>query len=436
MEEELYLNLNKAKNNKDIALMKQLYNDNKEDYFVKLEYAKLLTLDETRKKEGLKLLIELLNTKKSTYAHLEIGKLAIKAGKFDVARKHFLVLLDTPLEEYALFELGKLECNVGNLLEAKKYFTEVISINNDVYAIYELGRVELELGNFDNARNLFHDVLTQKPNDIYALYRLGLLEAKCGNYTEARKCFLPLLKTKFQKEVMFELGKIEVKIGNYKMARDYFNYLITNYNYRYAILELALLEINTQNFNEAKKNLSILINNYHDEHAFNLLCIIEYKLNNYLEVFNLINEYQNMNVSEKVMVGISKKLNVFFAYDYEKTNNYGCNMILNYDEESAISHIFLNHVDSFDKNNFNKNIDIYKLFINIKKCINANKKVNYFTFYDIYFIDYPNIGENGEKYLKVITLPNSDEIITMYPVSVPNISISEKDENKQVKILN
>lgn len=403
MEEELYLNLNKAKNNKDIALMKQLYNDNKEDYFVKLEYAKLLILDETRKKEGLKLLIELLNTKKSTYAHLEIGKLAIKAGKFDVARKHFLVLLDTPLEEYALFELGKLECNVGNLLEAKKYFTEAISINNDVYAIYELGRVELELGNFDNARNLFHDVLTQKPNNIYALYRLGLLEAKCGNYTEARKCFLPLLKTKFQKEVMFELGKIEVKIGNYKMARDYFNYLITN---------------------------------YHDEHAFNLLCIIEYKLNNYLEVFNLINEYQNMNVSEKVMVGISKKLNVFFAYDYEKTNNYGCNMILNYDEESAISHIFLNHVDSFDKNNFNKNIDIYKLFINIKKCINANNKVNYFTFYDIYFTHYPNIGENGENYLKVITLPNSDEIITMYPVSVPNISISEKDENKQVKILN
>ena len=66
-------------------------------------------------------------------------------------------------------------------------------------------------------------------------------------------------------------------------------------------------------------------------------------------------------------------------------------------------------------------------------------KVNKLIFNDIYIIHYPNIGINNQEYLRVVTLPNTKNILTMYPINnkydVIDDDYMEEIEHTKVKKL-
>lgn len=115
------------------------------------------------------------------------------------------------------------------------------------------------------------------------------------------------------------------------------------------------------------------------------------------------------------------------------------NQILDYDEYSAIEHVLEGHDLDSDGTIFNPNIDIYKLFNDIQNKLTPKNKVNKLIFNDIYIIHYPNIGINNQEYLRVVTLPNTKNILTMYPINnkydVIDDDYMEEIEHTKVKKL-
>ena len=101
------------------------------------------------------------------------------------------------------------------------------------------------------------------------------------------------------------------------------------------------------------------------------------------------------------------RLNIYFK-DIELPIYYNATQIMNYDELSAVEHIIERHKDEFADN-----INLYKLFSEVSLDEKYHKRN--ITFNNIYDIPYPNIGENIDT-LRVITLPNSKDILTMYPL--------------------
>lgn len=342
---------------KDINVMKKLCEQNKYNSTLKFEYAKLL---------------------------LSSGE-----DHYDEAKEVLIQLLDTKNKKYAMLELGKLATKQGNINEAKKYYEEMLSKWEDFYARLELGKIEYVLGNYAKAKINLEKVLEEKNEPL----------------------------------VVFQLAKTEKKLGNFSKARIYFKALsktILNTTIRpHALLELGRLEAEDGNIEEARRILKDLTINQSDEYAYSLLSILEYRSGNYLEAVKIINEELKNNklIDDKLILALSKKLNIFFNVDYDKlVLTYRNSQILDYNEELAIKHIIDRHVNGEDDFNFNKNIDIYELFNEAKTMLAPENKVRNLVFNDIYIIPYDNIGENDEEYLKVVTLPNSKNIITMYPM--------------------
>ena len=112
------------------------------------------------------------------------------------------------------------------------------------------------------------------------------------------------------------------------------------------------------------------------------------------------------------------RLNIFFK-DKDLQIFYNALQIINYDEYSAIEHIIERHKDEFTKG-----IDLYKLFKSV--VIDDKYYVRNITFNNIYDIPYENIGENT-NILRVITLPNSKKILTMYPLYDKTESVEETE---------
>ena len=232
--------------------------------------------------------------------------------------------------------------------------------------------------------NTMEELYYSNSNDKVIKFEYAKLLILKGKKDLGKKLLLELLETKSETYAKLELGRLEASIGNIEQARMYFESLLKTKSKIPALRELIVLE---------------------------------YNLKNYLKVLELI-KLKKYIIDDKLIISISKELNTFFKdiNYYDLKYNYSINQILDYDEYIAIEHILERHCNSEEKSNFNKNIDIFKLFNNIKNMLNEEYKINKLQFNDYYLIPYEIIGSKGENYLLVVTLPNTKDIITMYPV--------------------
>lgn len=117
------------------------------------------------------------------------------------------------------------------------------------------------------------------------------------------------------------------------------------------------------------------------------------------------------------------------------SNFYSYKQISDYNEEEALSHIRKHHYDinQADKERhtlFSNEINIRQLFNSVKNNISQE---NFYdnNFFDEYVIKYSDCTldiDNSMKELKVITIPNTNDIITMYPCRVYETAIGNKEE--------
>ena len=343
-------------------------------------------------------------------------------------------LCDRYKNDYSLkFEYAKMLINNGLTEEAKEILFEQQYTKNKVYAMFELGKLEADNNNYETAKYYYKSILKIK-DDIFTKKELGKVEALSRNYEEARKIFESILEVKNDPQTVLELAKLEFKVQNYSKARRLFKSLLKSVLdptiKPYALLKLGLLEYRVGDKIKAKEYFKEITEERFLNITSELLMILEYKDKNYLEVFDRFNKRikNNSNVENLILLGLSKELNIFFDTDYSKIDyKYTMDQLLEYDYNDALTHIFSHHC-SDNKIDFNKNVDIEKLFFEVKTELKEEKKTNLIVFNDVYIIPKNNVGSNGENYLQVVTLPNTTDVITMYPVY--NNFIEEEEYDK------
>ena len=133
--------------------------------------------------------------------------------------------------------------------------------------------------------------------------------------------------------------------------------------------------------------------------------------------------------------------------DRHKEFGYFRRQLISYDEKEAINHIIDRHTLNMECSCFDSEIDVEKLFYQMKNRINDVKDHAFLgrDTIEMYQFFYPNCGisikGNLSSYLKVITLINTNQIITMYPTGylkqIDVCVLKEKEEGKRkVKIKN
>ena len=124
-----------------------------------------------------------------------------------------------------------------------------------------------------------------------------------------------------------------------------------------------------------------------------------------------ISRWENGNTMPDVSLfePLCKELNIFFKDD-TFFNTYGNSQAISYDEFEAIEYILDRH-----SKDFGENIDIVKLFVNIKQFLTKENQVNIFSTSDIYDIPYEGLS-NETNNIRVLTLPNTKNIVNMYPI--------------------
>lgn len=170
-----------------------------------------------------------------------------------------------------------------------------------------------------------------------------------------------------------------------------------------------------------KKNYELNTNKFI---ALKNMAFVKFTACEYEEAFSVFAKYydvMNGNVDENSLnsiIYLSKKLNVFIKnIDYRKVlNMYGFNQIIDYSKDRMLKHVSKHFCQVDGRDNFREGLDLDKLIEEIKDKFTPENLYPNFCVGNSYSIYYPNIGEKGSNYVRVITLPEDKQILTLYPV--------------------
>lgn len=157
----------------------------------------------------------------------------------------------------------------------------------------------------------------------------------------------------------------------------------------------------------------------------------------YKEIYNIENLIQKGKIqNEGLAVHISTLISMINItirnIDPEKLklseHNYLFNQVIEYNEEEAINHS-KKHEDFNPENTKSKyklyEIKVEKLFKTLKEKFDLNRINIGSHFADIYIFKIARIGISREEtytdYLKVCVIPNTNKIISLYPIDVTEI---------------
>ena len=132
---------------------------------------------------------------------------------------------------------------------------------------------------------------------------------------------------------------------------------------------------------------------------------------------------------------MKKKLGIPF----KTKSNYAIEQINNFDKEKTIKHVINRHQTNIEgKSQFHSNININYLFEVLTENLKNSKKANIEEMLEVHYFAISNVGINNSvcNFVKVVVIPNTNNIISIYPVD--NIYDSEftnleYDRSKLVK---
>ncbi len=230
----------------------------------------------------------------------------------------------------------------------------------------------------------------------------------------------PLWAKKLLEEYIFEYPKDYNGHTYYVYCLIVLNEIDSAANY---IMELEAKAKNDKNFKEEtgkyNKFKNLLLTNKIKVMAAN---------ENYKELYELITEYPYKldNSIRSLLLQCKTKLGIIDKSEIKNKMSYIERQIINYSKEEFKNHVEKHLADyNIDTDNQNNNIfsvdfDLDEILKEIKKYIPSDKKLLSTVISDFYVFKYDNCGRDKGKitdYFKVICLHNTQDIITMCPVS-------------------
>lgn len=457
----------------NLCVKKQKYEIAKKEYMILLNTKKkelaILNLGRIAVKEkeydkARKYFDSLMGTDKEADTLYQLGKLELILENDNVAEEYFLNSLDLREDLYAFYELGKLEQKKENFLKAEEYFLEALKTNpNDNFSKFELARTKSKLGkykdaiilikgliqfrknknlkedyklltelsknyilncDYEEARKCLEKAISLAPNDLIIKYCFGWLEFCSKNYEIAKQYFEEVLEKKYDANTELFLGQTNRILGNLDSAKKHLENCYSKSNKKGKVLfELGLLELKNKNINGAIENFEQAIKHECKINIYTSL-VLSYIKNNELEKavsFIEKNSFLKLELSRIILLYLSKALNIFYK-DLDYTNlSYSEIQLLDYDELKTIDYLEKIKTKKFYNNKEFNEVDLYSLLINAKEHLKEENKIYKLSLLDVYKI------EIDGTLFKVITLPHTKDIITIYPSCDRNYIYKDED---------
>ena len=390
--------------------------------------------------------------------YLDIKKM-IENREFDVALKRLEKLYEINVGDHFIeFEIAKIKAkDPKSMEEAKEMFEKLLQYSNSSVAVIELGKIAVKQGNFDKARTYFKKLIARE-NNLRAYFELANLEILVRNYNAAKEILINFLNlnesSEYCENAKIELAKIERKLGNIDIAKLYLNQIIESKEEMHeqkiwAKLELGKLETNIGNIEEGINLLNELLDSKLKSLALEQLIYLEIRYQKYEEAYQHYQElercsdYIKKKRFVKTKIFLEYKLGILQLENYQEQVHYFINQLLCYNSEIAIKHIKL-HLDKDEEkithSTYSESIDIDKLYKYAEERI-MNSNPDEYEMVDKYIVKCNEvIGKTIENKLtdtlRVVTLPNTKNILSMYPMPALNNELSIEEniiKTKQIK---
>lgn len=412
--------IEKRKNNLEKAkeyYIEAIENSPYEEDFSKIELAQIL-IDEEQNLEYAKKILNTVSPSHKNNAHLEISRIELKQGKAIAAYNEIsqITLSDNEnFEKKVNLQKGKIESALGNYQGAIEYFEKAMAgIKNATYWItkLEIAKLQIQLGNSTEALKICDTLISKRyyiQNEVYLVKGLALVELK--DYDAAKENYNKLFE--INKEINYQkgnlyLGLLELKLKQYDKALSYLKKVESGRMYkRAALFNMIHASIRKEDFENAELYMKEMI---------------EEKFINKSE-----EEYRKLRIVLDKAQNLPIKVGEYKTYAEEQYANYNL--------KKAISHIVINHYNyCANKSRFSEELDIKKLMPYIQEQI-KNKRPDIEDFADVYYVNYKDVGTSVDgttvDNIRVVTVPLTKNIITMYPYS--NIKVQKKEEQPKVK---
>lgn len=179
-------------------------------------------------------------------------------------------------------------------------------------------------------------------------------------------------------------------------------------------------------FDEAIEELKYILNIECNLYALTKLYYTYYHLNMYSEAIELLPKVYETRCIKTHSVCISelimkKQLGIPMKIRPELKCDYLLSQVDNYSDSNALEHISEHLTENESGNSiFNKDINLEYLFELIKSNIKNENKANVDEILEIHYFGISNIGYsdgNACSFIRVVVIPNTNNIITMYPIN-------------------
>lgn len=425
----------------------------------------------------------LTNSNKKYRAYYYIGKIYLINKNYDMAKQYFSLIAksDNSEKDYAKVELSKIHKYQKEYDKALEYLYSIDgnSASNSFYTSYKLEIADNYIcqKKFEEANEIIDSILKYKDKNYKiffdkAYYLKAIIKYEQQKYEECRNYTLKIKKL-CTKDLLL-CANVEYKLDNFDEAYKYCNLINDNSNDRdvliakikikcndldaaYMLLEniisnnqeylnlsyyLGVINFKKNKFEQAKKNFNVCIkNDFYNTNLSRLnLIFIGIKQNNVLSVYNNFKKLAKIGFfkEERYYYGIiiSAYLSKYYNLNVKLDKSiYSVKQIIDYDPEEVRNHLLEHTVDKGNNHSiYNKNINIDELIEYAQNNLNDNT-YNGNNFFDEYIIKYDNVGMSNsiiQNYIKVVTIPNTNKIITIYPYTKNKIKNDDNILNEYV----
>lgn len=420
-----------------ISIFERLYSLYPDDLYNKFYYGSSLLRINSNTALGVKILKELRNTSFNDSSLLELADYFMKKNNFNQAEKYLNILIQDDTNKYAIILYAKLKIKLKDYDTAKKFLLKGISLDDEsrMFSLSELANIEKELGNYDKAE-YYLSLLLNTDGKSFALCELGRLAGELGDFEKAKDCFELILDYGDTYLAKYELAKLYYEYNSFELAEFYFNEVLNvdNYIAYSSYIYLGKIEKYRRNYDKAEYyfNLALSSNSRCKNIAYLELIYLYIKQEKYMEAYGLVDSLisiNNVSVDKvsynnirNVVFYLKYKLNLLSKEEMENTTYYFRKQLVNYDEFRTIDHIS-EHLDEIEEKRthtlFYSNIDTMNLYYVCSELIKKMDPINS-TFADIYVVTFDNplgtIYNNPTNTIQIVTLANSKDIITIYPI--------------------